>query len=98
MSDDTVCEVLPFAQALDRIRRTRLRIYLFVGTFAPTAIQNPAHPENKLGTVGCSSIRMTRKEALKWLQNAFPEHWQKKLCLKLRTDRAHRLLFVGEHP
>lgn len=96
--DEFETEVLAFEQALDRLRRTRCRICVLVGTFAPSRIQNPAHPETKLGTVGSASIHMTRKQALKWLQDAFPEHWQKKLCLRLRTHRAHRLLFVGEAP
>lgn len=98
MSDVEITEdCVPIEQAIERIRRSRRRrVFLQVGMFAPFTIQNPAKPERKLGTVGGSSIAVTRQEAVKFLLDAFPEHWRRKLCLRICTTQ--NCLFVGSAP
>lgn len=97
MPNDIVEEVVTLAEAIKRLQRVRnKRIFLQISTWARMTIQNPAK-DTIAGTPGIGAcLEVTRKQAVTFLVDAFPPHWQPKLSIKLHIGEL--VLFVGEVP
>lgn len=98
--DPILTELLPFDEAVRKIQRTRKRCcFISVGTWAPFTLQNPAKQaegyesgNNGLG----ANVQVTRKQAVKFLEDCFPKHWRDKLSVRVATSK--HCMFVGSSP
>lgn len=93
--------LLPFDEAVSLIKRkgrTR-RIAIHVGGWARYTIQNPVKLaegyENGTNGVG-ACVRVTLRQALKYLDDCYPAHWQPKLSLRVGLSK--RCMFIGSSP
>lgn len=97
--DPIINELLPFDEAVSRVKRTRKRVSIFVGTWARFTLQNPAKTAQGIeeGSHGVGAlVHVTRKQAVKFLEESFPKHWRSKLSINVSYSK--RCLFVGASP
>lgn len=88
---------VPYDEAVAAVRKTRKQISLMVGTWAPYTMQAGAKPGYEFGTnTPGSLLRVTKQQALKFLEDAFPKHWRPKLSL--RVSNSKRCMFIGSSP
>lgn len=99
-NDPIVSELLPFDEAVSKIKRTRRgAVFLCVGTWATFTVQNPAKVKegyeqgtNSLG----AHIQVTRAKAVEFLESSFPAHWRSKLSIRVAVSK--RCMFIGSSP
>lgn len=98
-SDPILSELLPFDEAVSKIKRARKTVFICVGTWAPFTVQNPAKQAAgyELGSLGLGAhVQVTRARAVEFLQDCFPAHWRPKLSIRIATSK--RCMFIGSPP
>jgi hypothetical protein len=95
--DPIIEEILPYDEAVSRVKKTRRQISLMVGTWAPYTVQAGVKPGYQFGTnTPGSLLQVTKKQALKFLDDAFPKHWRPKLSIRVGVSK--RCMFIGSSP
>lgn len=89
MIDDIVTELLPYAEAVQRVKRLAVGRKVFVhANQSARMIENPAHVYN---VGGC--IKVTKSEALRYMDSAFYATIRDKVLVGVA--HSDRCLFVG---
>jgi hypothetical protein len=73
-----------------------LHRFLFVGTFAPLRINSLYGSKSVAGYVASTSIKVSRKQALEFMQRAFPQHVRDKIHVRITT--ADGFIWIGTSP
>lgn len=90
--DPLVEQWLPYDEAVAAVRKTRKQVSIMVGTFARVTT-DPKH--RGTNTPGCL-VRLTKAQALKFLDDAFPKHWRPKLSVRVSVSK--HCMFIGSSP
>lgn len=85
-------ETLPYDEAVSRVRQTRkAQIFLRVGTRV-AFVKGAIHETNTPGV----ALEVTKEQALKFLDDAIPQHWRSNLCVRVGVSK--RCMFIGSSP